>query len=467
MKKDMKILLVTPISDTHYVVPPIGLGYLASSLRKNGFPEVSILDCIKENMDYEKFREYIKSEVPDIVGFQIFSCDFSNTLKQIRIVKEENPSACILVGGAHVSTTRERILDDAPDVDFGFWGEAETTLPKLIRKFAGDDSIKYDDIEGLIRKENGRTIVNERVFIEELDRLEFPAWDLIDPRTYPENPQGAFFEKFPIAPISTSRGCPYLCTFCASHTNMGRRVRLRSIENVIKEMELLYNEYSVREFHIIDDVFNLYKDRVLAFCDALKEKRWDISYTFPNGIRLNTLDLEVLTAMKETGAYSFTVGIESGSQRILDHMKKSLSLKEIEEKINLINEAGLTPSGFFIVGYPAETEEDIFKTIEFAKKLKIKRAHFSNFLPLPGTEATKRLLESKEIEEINWSQLFYSKVPYSPPGISRKRLKALQRKAFISFHLRPSIIIKMLSEIKSFRHLKSLLKRMTDYLFKT
>ncbi len=463
----MKILLITPISHTHYVVPPIGLGYLASSLRKNGFSDVSILDCIKEDMNLDEFREYVEENMPHIAGFQIFSCDFANTLKQIKVVKEVNPSAVIVIGGAHVSTTRERVLRDAPDADFGFWGEAETTFPKLVKKLSGDDSIGFEDIEGLIRRENGNTVVNERIFIEKLDELEFPAWDLIDPRTYPENPQGAFFEKFPIAPISTSRGCPYLCTFCASHTNMGRAVRLRSIENVIKEMELLYNKFSVREFHIIDDVFNLYRERVIEFCNALKEKKWDISYTFPNGIRLNTLNMEVLKAMKETGAYSFTVGIESGSQRILDSMKKSLSLKEIEEKVNLINEAGLSPSGFFIVGYPEETEEDILETIRFAKKLKIKRAHFSNFLPLPGTEATDMLVKNNEIGEIDWSQLFYSKVPYSPPGMSKEKLKAFQRKAFISFHLRPSIIVQLLSEIKSMRHLKSLLTRMKDYLFKS
>lgn len=463
----MKILLVTPISDTHYVVPPIGLGYLASSLRKNGFSEISILDCIKEEMDFDGFRSYIKKNIPDVAGFQIFSCDFANTLKQINIVKEVNPSAMVVIGGAHVSTTRERVLQDAVDVDYGFWGEAETTFPKLIKKISGNNSIEFNSIEGLIWRKNGKSVINERVFIENLDELEFPAWDLIDPRTYPENPQGAFFEKFPIAPISTSRGCPYLCTFCASHTNMGRAVRLRSIDNVISEMEVLYKGFSVREFHIIDDVFNLYRERVLEFCDALKRKKWDISYTFPNGIRLNTLNMEVLKAMKETGAYSFTVGIESGSQRVLDHMKKSLSLKEIEEKVALINEAGLSPSGFFIVGYPAETEEDILETIRFAKKLKIKRAHFSNFLPLPGTRATELLVQNNEIGEIDWSELFYSKVPYSPPGISKDRLKALQRKAFISFHLRPSIIVQLLSEIKSISHLKSLMKRMKDYLFKS
>ncbi|MBI5375573.1 MAG: B12-binding domain-containing radical SAM protein [Candidatus Schekmanbacteria bacterium] len=463
----MKILLVTPISDTHYVVPPIGLGYLASALRRNGFNEVRILDCIKEKMNLRRFEEFIEKNSHDVVGFQIFSCDFATTIKQMEIVKKNRPETIVIIGGVHVSTTSERVLDDAKFADYGFCGESEVSLPKFMNKISGKEDIPFDSIEGLVRKENGKTIVNQRLYIEDLNAIEFPAWDLMDPRTYPENPQGAFFKNFPIAPISTSRGCPYLCTFCASHTNMGRMVRFRSIENVMKEMDQLYYDYNVREFHIIDDVFNLYKERVYEFCQALRERNWDISYTFPNGIRLNTLDREVLQAMKETGVYSFTVGIESGSQRILNHMKKSLTLEEIEDKVNLINEAGLHPSGFFIIGYPAETEDDIKETIKFAKKLKIKRAHFSNFLPLPGTEATRVLQSTGEVGEIKWGELFYSRVPYSPPGISKERLKALQRKAFISFHLRWRIIIGMLSEIKSLRHIQSLVKRMWDYLFTT
>ncbi len=150
----------------------------------------------------------------------------------------------------------------------------------------------------------------------------------------------------------------------------------------------------MREFHIIDDMFNFRKQRVSAFCNGVRDHRLDISYTFPNGLRLNHLDLETLRMMRDTGAYSFNVGIESGSQRILDMMKKNLTLELIEEKINLVVEADLEPCGFFIIGFPGETTADIKATIKFAKRLKLKRAHFSNFLPLPGTEATRQLIEN-------------------------------------------------------------------------
>jgi radical SAM superfamily enzyme YgiQ (UPF0313 family) len=170
--------------------------------------------------------------------------------------------------------------------------------------------------------------------------------------------------------------------------------------------------------------------------------------------------------MKDTGAYAFTVGIESGSQRILDTMKKGLTLELIEEKVNLINAVGLEPSGFFIIGYPGETVDDINATIRFAKRLKLKRAHFSNFLPLPGTEATKRLVESGEIDQTDWGTLFYSKVSYAPRGITKEQLKQLQRKAFLEFYLRPHILFRMLMEIKSINQLKMIIMRAVDYLFK-
>jgi radical SAM superfamily enzyme YgiQ (UPF0313 family) len=247
---------------------------------------------------------------------------------------------------------------------------------------------------------------------------------------------------------------------------MGHNLRNRSMGHVMDEMVMLYNDYGVREFHIVDDMFNFYKNRVFEFCQGIKDRNLDISYTFPNGLRLNQLDRETLQMMKDTGAYAFTVGIESGSQRILDTMKKGLTLELIEEKVNLINAVGLEPSGFFIIGYPGETVDDINATIQFAKRLKLKRAHFSNFLPLPGTEATKGLVENKEIEKPDWGTLFYSKVSYAPRGITRKQLKQLQRRAFLEFHLRPHILFSILLEIKSIKQLKMIIIRAIDYLFR-
>jgi anaerobic magnesium-protoporphyrin IX monomethyl ester cyclase len=461
----LEILLIVPISHTHYVIPPIGLGYLATAARINGFIDIAIYDCLKEKHGWESFIKVIKEAQPKLVGIQVFSYDVASVNKSLSLIKQIDHNIITVVGGVHLSATDTVGFKKMPDADYGFAGEAEIGFPLLLKKILRGKDISFMEIPGLIYRINSDIKANMRIINENLDALAFPAWDLMPPATYPDNPQGAFYQNFPIAPISTTRGCPFQCTFCASSVNMGRKLRERSIPHVLSEMELLYDKFGVREFHIIDDAFNFHKDRVLEFCAGIEKSGRKISYTFPNGLRLNMLDAKVLKRMKDTGAYAFTVGVESGSQRILDAMKKQLTLELIKEKIELICKAGLEPSGFFIIGYPSETKEDIKKTIAFAKKLPLKRAHFSNFLPLPGTEATAQLIARGEIGQFNYQDLFYSKVPYSPRFISKKELKALQRKAFLSFYLRPKILIKMLSEIRSWRHFISIYSRVYDYLF--
>lgn len=461
-----KIVLVVPISHTHYVVPPIGLGYLATALRQSDFTKITILDCVKERLSFNDLSEHFKMLKPQVVGFQVFSYDFDSVVRSIEILKQVSPETVVLIGGVHVSATTTTALEEIKGADFGFAGEGEIGLPMLAKRILRDEQIPLENIPGLIWREGSSVRKNARAGIANLDSLGFQAWDLMPPVSYNGSPQGGFYKKFPIAPISTTRGCPYLCTFCGSGVNMGHKLRLRSMDHVLDEMVMLYNDYHVREFHIIDDMFNYYKNRVFEFCQGIRDRKLDVSYTFPNGLRLNQLDAETLQMMKDTGAYAFTVGIESGSQRILDSMKKGLTLKHIEEKINLINSIGLEPNGFFIIGYPGETVDDIKATIQFAKKLNLKRAHFSNFLPLPGTEATKKLVESREIVRPDWGTLFYSKVPYAPKGITKKQLKRLQRRAFLEFHLRPHILFRMLLEIKSINQLKMIIMRAIDYLFK-
>jgi len=246
---------------------------------------------------------------------------------------------------------------------------------------------------------------------------------------------------------------------------MGKHYRVRSIPHVLDEIELLYHQFNVREIHIIDDMFSLQRQRVLDFCSGLEQRCLDITYTFPNGLRLDSLDREILTRMRDTGAYAFTVGIESGSPRVLKTMRKHLTPDLIREKITLIRDCGLEPSGFFILGFPGETREDIETTIRFANSLPIKRAHFSNYLPLPGTESSAQLYEKGEYLPGNWDQLAYYRVPYAPRGITKHELKGLQRKAFLMFHMRPRILLRMLREVRSINHVKGLFHRAVDYLF--
>ncbi len=467
--KRFKVLLMKPHSEADEIIPPFSLGYLATAIRKNH--EVEILDGLKEKLTLEKFGQILKEKRFDVVGIQVFTFQVFQARDYLKTVKEILPQAKIILGGPHPSSSPLNIFDFFPETDWAFRGEAEIGLAKLLDLVAASEDTPKNltEVPGLIWRNDGKTMVNEQIFIDNLDELGFLAWDLIRPDMYPLAPHGGFFKNYPIAPIIITRGCPFFCTYCAGHLISGKKIRSRSADNVIAEIELLYNKYGIREIHIEDDNFTFNRRLVEEFCEKLKEKKFNISWTCPNGVRLDTLTEDFLLLMKSSGLYSVSVGVESGSAKILKDMKKSLTKEQIREKINLIKKCGLEISGFFIIGYPTETKKDIIETINFAKSLDLKRVGFSLFKPFPGTEITKELLargELRNMTEEDWGRFVLADAVYAPPGFTKEEMKKWRKKALLSFYLRPRIIFKFLREIRNFSHLKLVLKRINSWLFK-
>ena len=305
----MKVLLVKPYNLSDHIQPSLGLGYLASSVRKDH--DVKIVDCIKERVKPRDFHKVLDREKPDIVGIQCYTFDLYNIKEMLKVSKERG--AKTVLGGAHPSAVPDQTMDFfGEDLDYVFKGEAEIGFKRLLDKLSGRVNISFEDIPGLVRKENGKVIINENFLQEDLDTLGMPAWDLIKPESYPEAQHGAFFKKFPIAPIMTTRGCPFSCTFCAGNLISGKVVRKRSVGKILKEIELLYKDHGIREFHIVDDNFTL--DRIFAkeFLRNLKKLNLDISWAVPNGVRMDTLDDELLELMKETRQLQPLLLIEPG-----------------------------------------------------------------------------------------------------------------------------------------------------------
>lgn len=463
----MRILLVKPVRPVEVVlncIPPLGLGYLATALRNEGFADITILDCVKEGLDYPSFKKKIKKYRPDVVGFQVFSQDLPSLEKSLKIVKNINPEVITIAGGPHPSGLSEDMIKKFKNLDFVFCGEAEIGLPMLLKSLGKRRN--FSKIPGLGYRKKKKIVVNPQIFVEDLNGLGFPAWDLLQPQTYPNAPQGIIFKNLPIAPIMATRGCPFSCTFCAGWTISGKKIRRRSVGHILKEIEFLYKNYGIREIHFLDDNFTLNRDYVEDFCHRLLEKDFKISWCCPNGVRLDTLNKRLLKLMKKAGCYYVSVGIESGSDRILNLMKKGITIKKIKKMVKMVNEAGMTINGFFILGYPGETKKEILKTIKFAKSLGLTRAAFYNYLPLPRTESYQKLLASGEFKEgeIDWSQIFQADVPYSPMGISQKELKDLQRRAHLEFYLRPIILWRLIREIRTFQQLKYILRRAKAYM---
>ncbi len=460
----INIALIKPPQITNEVQPPLGLGYLASAVKN--IANVSIIDSIKEKLDIEGVIARLRKKQYDIIGLQCYTVDF-NTVKEIaKRIKKINKKTIIVVGGPHPTLDAKGTLENT-DVDYAFLGDAEISFSKFVellsKKRLDKKSMKI--IPGFAYRDNEQIMINDIVYPCNLDDYS-PSWHLFGMKNYPLAPHGAFCKQSPTAPLIITRGCPFNCTYCGGPKISGRKIRSHSVDFVIKQIETLVISYGIREIHIEDDNFTMNREFVEEFCNKLIEKRFGITWTCPNGVRLDTLDEKLLRLMNKSGCYSLSVGIESGSDRVRKMMRKNLDTKTIEEKVKLIRRTGIEVIGFFIVGYPGETIEDINRTIDFACKLDLKRATFSAFKPFPGTDAFSMLLKRGEIKEMNYNDFSLDKVVWSPKGISLKELKNLRRKAFIRFYIRPRIMLKMIGEIKSFENFKYIVKRIYRWVVK-
>ena len=288
--KRLNVLLMRPDAMSDELIPPFGLGYLATAIRKNH--DVKILDGIKEKLTLEKFDEFLKSNQFDVVGIQIFTFQIVKAKEYIKFIKKAFPRIKIILGGPHPSCSSLNIFQFFPEIDWAFKGEAEIGLVRLLDLLAENEEISQKDmadIPGLIWRSNEQTVANKQIFIDDLDSLGMPSWDLLRPDTYPLAPHGGFFKNYPIAPIIITRGCPFSCTYCAGYLVSGKKIRSRSVDEVIKEIKLLYYQYNIREIHIEDDNFTFNADLVRDFCRKLKENNLNITWTCPNGVRLDTL----------------------------------------------------------------------------------------------------------------------------------------------------------------------------------
>ena len=463
----MKVLLTVPLNRSYVIMPPLGLGYIASVVRNKGH-DVEILHGIKDNITPEKLKNLQMKKRFDVIGFQMMTYDFNPIKKLSKAIKEINHETIVVVGGAHPSGDPQGTLNSIKEIDYAFIGEVEIAFPYFLEKIKKVNEKNRSKILGsvpnLVWRNKDKVIVNPWKFVDDLDSFDFPAWDLMDPREYPEAPHGAFLKSYPYAPIIITRGCPFQCSFCAGKCVTDNRIGKRSIKNVIKEMEYLMNKYGVKEFMIEDENFTLHKNLVYEFCNEIIKRRWRVHWSCPAGVRLDTLDLRMLKLMEKSGCHSLSVGIEFGSQKILNLTKKRLSIKIIKEKIDLINKTGIRISGFFMMGYPGETKKDIWKTIKLAWSLPIDRAQFNNFMPLPGSEIYNKLKGEGKLKNLRVDHFFVHDVGFIPEGFTEKELKNLQRKAYIGFYLKPRIIIGLLKDITTLQQFKYLIDRFFDAL---
>jgi anaerobic magnesium-protoporphyrin IX monomethyl ester cyclase len=438
----MKVLLLKPSNLSDHIQPSLGLGFLAAQIRDDH--QVKIVDCIKEHLPGLQLLPILREFNPDVVGSQCYSMDLAMLKPVLETVKRYNRDIVTIVGGAHPSAAPDHTLKYFGEdlLDFVFTGEGEIGFPLFLKELENPGGPNFKQVPGLGWKDNGIVHRNPGAQVEDLDRLGMPAWDLIIPESYPFSPHGVVCKNFPIAPVMATRGCPYMCTFCSSANT---KLRKRSVELVIQEVKLLQQRHGIREFHMVDDNFTLDMEYAKEFAKALLSHNIKASWATPNGVRLERLDRPLLELLKQAGFYSLSVGIESGSDRIRIKMKKGSNLQKVRKDLEMVRDVGgIDVTGFFILGFPSETREDIEKTIRFSKDLPIQRATFHSFIPLPGTEVWREMEASKELDRVDWERYFFWAGAYIPQGLNRDELRRLHRKAFLSFYCRPRIILQNL-----------------------
>lgn len=471
----LKVLLIyPPFSLASYerpiVVPPLGLAYIGAVLENSGH-KVKILDTVALNwrtpikikdrihlgQKWEHISDEIKRTKPDVVGISCpFSCQSDDAHEVAQLVKAYDPDVPVIMGGAHPSTLPNRVLRDQ-NVDYVVIGEGELTMLDLLKTLSKETPL--NDIDGLAYKEEGKFVINQKKrFIEDLDSLPLPARHLLPMKEYfdAEAPHGPELMRKPFTSMITSRGCPFNCVFCSIHTIWGHKWRARSPENVLLEIEHLIDVYKIREIHFEDDNLTLDKRRMEKICDLILDKGLDIKWFTPNGVAIWTLDKNLLEKMKKSGCYKLSFGIESGCPRTLKFIKKPVHLTHARQVIRWANDVGIWTHGFFVIGFPYETEEAIYETLRFAVESDLDFASFFIATPFPGTELLEIVRkEGFLVEDPTWTNQNVSNATLNTKFLTSEEINSLQRELYIRFFERRILSFleprKLVSRIKRIR----------------
>ena len=425
------------------ILPPLGIAYIAAVLKKElkESTDVKILDINALNLSMGQAIEHIKDFNPDIIGLTAATPTINKCFVIAEAVKKILSDSKIVIGGPHpTALPDESIKKDF--IDFVAVGEGEMTMLELAKELMKKGKKDFRKIKGLVFKDKNRIIKNvPRERIKDLDALPFPAFELLPLEKYASasSKYGRFIT------ILTSRGCPGMCNYC-NKLIFGNACNMRSAENIFKEIEYLMKKYRYGEFHIVDDLFTNDRKRIEEFCKMVIKKRMKIKWKCGNGVRVGTVDLELLKLMKKAGCYSLSYGIESGSQRIIDTIDKKIMLEQAEKALKEAKEAGLETECYFMLGLPTETEEDIKKSIDFAIKLAPDYVKFAITIPLPGTDMFDKMDANGQIKTKEWEKFTFSALPkelYDHDVLPWVVIDKYYKIAYRKFYFRPRYILRM------------------------
>ena len=432
----MKVLFVNPPQTASkykfmgVIAPPLGIAYMAGVLQENNI-DVEILDASAEDMDFKDVEKELLKRKPDLVALTALTPTIGRALETAQVVKETLPDSIVVMGGYHPTFNFIETLEDE-NVDIVIRGEGEYIMLNLVQALENQSSLH--DVKGIVfeDKNSKEIVVNpEAPLIQDLDELPFPALNLLPMKKYRLLDMDTHMTT-----MITTRGCPMQCSFCSSAAMHGKKIRERSVENIVDEIEYLKTNYDIDTIAFMDDTFTLKKRKVMAICDEILKRNIEIMWGCTS--RVDTLDEKLLKKMKEAGCITIFIGVESADQQQLDNMCKNTTIAKIENAFKL----KIRTIASVALGMPGDTKEIMNKTVKFVHKLKPNYAIYSLATPYPGTRFYKEAFEKNLIKIKDWSKYTLITPILETIDCSLNDMRKIQAKAFMKFYLRPHYIIR-------------------------
>jgi anaerobic magnesium-protoporphyrin IX monomethyl ester cyclase len=414
-------------------IPGMGLLVLAAVARTRGY-RVRLVDAKQQGASVDDVSRQIAALQPDYLGLSATTISVTNAARIAERVKTLVPGVVTILGGAHVSAIPERTLEAFPSIDFGIVGEGEVSLFELLARMDAGQAV--DAVAGLVYRGAGGVHANLRApYIDDLNALPLPAWDLLPDFPHRFQPSLFSYPRTPVATLITSRGCPFSCSFCDRSTS-GKRGRMHSVEYVVRLCRHLAG-LGVRHIIFVDDLFTVRKQRVVDMCQAFLDEGFTFSWSCNS--HPNLLDLQTMQLMRRAGCWQIAYGIESGSQRILDVVKREVRIPRMRETLRMTRAAGIRTKGYVMIGHPTEGLDSLAETAEFLKEVELDLCQITKFTPYPGTPAYPTIRSYGRFDE-DWEQMNAMNFTFVPNDLSVDILETYFDYLYRTFYCRADVL---------------------------
>ncbi|MFZ5563964.1 MAG: B12-binding domain-containing radical SAM protein [Thermodesulfobacteriota bacterium] len=447
-----RVLLIKPRFMTgpefQSITHPLGLMYVGAALKAAGHSP-RIHDCVRDRRNFSELKRIIKEWQPDVVGLSFIVSEVEEAGFVLSAVRSLIPDVPVVFGGPGPSANPGGMLAFM-GADYVIQGEGERVFPEMVNAIGAGRSPSWvvENIPGVTAMCDGKPAGGHPAPLlseDELDRLPFPAWDLIDHKIYARTTSMATVGRRPYMTIITSRGCPFHCVYC--HQTVGKQFRKRSPESVLAEIDEIQARYGIGEFEIVDDCFNLDHQRMCLILEGLRKGAGKIRLHFPNGVRADQFESGDMRLLRQAGTVSACFAVETAAPRLQKLIRKNLDMDRTVNTINAAVDENIYTTSFFMVGLPTETFEEARQTVDFAVKSRIHRALFMLATPFPGTELAEMAREIIKAKKLSGSlnSLNYYNNSLNISAMTDEELQKIFRMAYRKFFMNPRHVFRLLA----------------------